>query len=87
MKNLRQLSKTSEPQFLTHDHEFTFLGMILQLISEGIILYQRLYIEDLCKITHRTSLLVEEPRKENRNISKEMFLYLLTPTFLNIENG
>ena len=47
MKTLRRLWKTSEPQYLTIDHELTFLGVTLQLTSEGILLHQRLYTEDL----------------------------------------
>ena len=47
MKTLRRLWKTSEPQYLTIDHELTFLGVTLQLTSEGILLHQRLCTEDL----------------------------------------
>ena len=32
---------------MTLDHELTFLGVTLQLTSEGILLHQRLYTEDL----------------------------------------
>ena len=39
MKTLRRLWKTSEPQYLTIDHELTFLGVTLQLTSEGILLH------------------------------------------------
>ena len=87
MQTLRRLWKSSEPQYLTIDHELTFLGVILQFISEGILLHQRLYTEDLLQehsphITARRKTISGEPEHFRR-----MFLYLLTPTFLNIRSG
>ena len=46
MNTLRKLWKTSEPQFLTLDHELTFLGVTLRTV-DGILLHQQLYIDDL----------------------------------------
>ena len=47
MTTLRKLWKTSEPQFLTLDHELTFLGVILRKTVDGILLHQQLYTDDL----------------------------------------
>ena len=78
MLTLRKKWKTSDPQYLTYDHELTFLGVTLQLTTEGILLHQKLYTE---------SLHVEEQPLVNRSTSRKMLLYHLTPTTLNIRNG
>ena len=44
---LRKRWKTSEPQYLTLDHELTFLGVTLRRTAEGILLHQQLYTDDL----------------------------------------
>ena len=47
MQTLRKMWKTSEPQYLTCDHELACLGLTLHLTIEGILLHQKLYTEDL----------------------------------------
>ena len=47
IQTLRKKWKTSELQYLTCDHELTFLGVTLQLTTEGILLHHKLYTEDL----------------------------------------
>ena len=47
MNTLRKLWKTSEPQFLTLNHELTFLGVTLRRTVVGILLHQQLYTDDL----------------------------------------
>ena len=49
MTTLRKPWKTSEPQFLTLDHELTFLGVTLRRTVDGILLHQQLYTDDLFK--------------------------------------
>ena len=47
MNTLRKLRKTSEPQYLTPDHELTFLGVTLRRTDDGILFHQQLYADDL----------------------------------------
>ena len=47
MNTLRKTWKTSEPQYLTLDHELTFLGVTLRRTVDGILLHQQLYTDDL----------------------------------------
>ena len=88
MLTLRKKCKTSDPQYLTLDHEFTFLGVTLRLTAEGILLHQKLYTEDLLQehsphITARRRTTSGEPEHSK----KERLLYHLIPTILNIRNG
>ena len=74
MTTLRKLWKTSEPQYLTLDHELTFLGVTLRKTSEGILLHQQLYTEDLLQehaphITARKRTTTGEPEHFQKEAS------------------
>ena len=87
MLTLRKKWKTSDPQYLTLDHELTFLGVTLRLTAEGILLHQKLYTEDLLQEHSPHITARRRTTSGDWSTSRRMLLYHLILTILNIRNG
>ena len=87
LASLRNMWKTSDPQFLSLDADLPFLGVSIRMTKDGILLHQHLYTQDLLH-NHSSHISARKGKLQESQLTfKKILLCPLILRTLSIRDG